>query len=95
MVRNNEAMIKGMQSTIDRGVAAFSNSGPSNGGQAFKKSKGGTKGGGKNNGGKKGGAKGGGKANNGGGQNGGDRKVKMNAGFNGWRKRTKKNNANQ
>ena len=94
MVRNNETMIKGMQSTIDRGVAAFSNAGPSNGSQAFKK-KGGAKGNGKNNGGKKGGAKGNGKANNGGGQNGGDRKVKMNAGFNSWRKRAKKNNAGQ
>ena len=31
MVRDNKTMIKGMQSTIDRGVAAFSGSGPSSG----------------------------------------------------------------
>ena len=89
MVRNNETMIKGMQSTIDRGVKALSAIEPAS---PFKqKGKPNNKG----NGGKAGGrGKGKGKADGGNAnaKDGGVRKVGKGSAFGAWKKRQRKGN---
>ena len=90
MVRNNETMIKGMQSTIDRGVKAFSSFEPpspfkKNNGKPNNKGKGG-KAGGRGNG--KGKADGG----NANAKEGGVRKVGKGSAFGAWKKRQRKGN---